>query len=1680
MSISLIDNVRVSTLAELKSLTSRPPRVITGGYLSDGDGGGGPDWLWVPGSSATADDFLVVNPTSGPSGRYIRNLKEGQAVSPKWAGCGISGLNDDSVQFQKVINSGRPVDCSGATYYLMNIAVGVNASQRIFADGTGIIIQAATSTSSSNIFLLSRDNITFDGLRFNLAAELSNYLVAARPPINAAIANPSSTSVNNITIKNCRHTGGTTFVSLIAGTFNDISIIDNYIEDAWGNAINIDSGTRNHIERNTILRGGVSNSLSSGAISVGNLSTTVPYQLTRIADNIISQFSIVSGSTSRASIYCAVPGASDIEITGNICSQNGSGIEFTTNSTVSSPDAFQKIKVSNNLIRLTSKGATQIRCLRLATSSTGISAAKLGYIMITDNFMIGDSAISSDAIDGIDLDGYSNVLIANNYIYGVARGISPSNSLNLIENSSSNLMIENNVIDVLERGIFISGNTDFVWNNTKIRNNHIRSGNVAIQYGGSVSKNTFVHSGTTITGNYLRSSTSYGIDMRLATDVQISRNSIVSDTSNAFALLNTCFGVIVDDNDLISMGTNACSVSSTTPASTNIIISRNRVTVNNNSRTVSGAGAFTAFDNYRNPALTVSIVTNAATSAGSNVLTFASIPSTISSGWQVFGINIPSGTTISAVNSPSAGNITLSGNVTGTGVASGATIWVQNTQASITDPTSSYGGSVGDRIINQNIAANTPVEWYCIVAGSLGSATWKAIYKDDNLTVATLASLKALTYRPNRVKTQGYTSAGDGGGGPEWQWVAGSSTTADDFMVVQPTSGPSGRYIRKFSETSVLNPRWAGCVMDGTTDDTANFQKVLNLGGTIQIDADMVVSAVTCSVAKTHLRGSNGAKIISKAGSTTTTLQITADYIRVENLRFEALNSPGLQRHLWINGNYYHITGCRFVGTTSSMLTSSVIPAPYYGIHITGPSQQSGLPMFEEGHISNCRVFGGNNGFSLSGQRRFQMSDCSATNCHGFGCVIGSGLSVQGCQITNFFALSCGLYGFTNSGLSYYASVDPVPMSGWQLTNLHSENCGWRTYFTGADGALGSTKYGFDLTDNGINGLQVKASARNCANGGLEDKGSAFPDYNTSLTTSSSTASGSTLPFSSVPSTVIVGQTVTGTNIASDTYVASLTSTSVTLTRAITGTVSSGATISFSANIQPSGHRNTTIDFQYVSHLDWAAEGIGLYMSDTGSPSAFTQNHHIRLHSVLEQAPSWRSLLHRRPFDIAADGLLSWMCLGDSTGKAGTTGMNFPSSVLGSNYLKLTTNNTTSSGSAVLNFADTTGVVDGMNVFGLNVQPNAYVVSHTSTTVTISSNVINSGVANPAPIAFAAAGHRVMVTSSSTASGAVLNFSSTNNVQVGQTVWGINIHDGTTVSSKTSTTVTLSANVSGTVASGATIIFATVITDGSLNWVCMGYDSSGASIQHVGFRTYGGKNISLDLESIGNYYGLYLTTNSGTDNIYANLKCRARIRDATIGLSIAGTGTLSNATFMDCDVEATAYCIYNQQTSGTVTFDVIGGRYKANAGSYCLRSNGGTTTMRIDGGAYLMNTTGRAVWIQGSGTHTILCGAATFEGGYSNTPVVELSNGSGSWDWGQAVIYQGYTGAPGYKISGGTMTSRGQVLRQDITTAPSSSKQASPGEYMRLASPTTTEYGYLCQASDFVTPTFTWKKLALT
>ena len=93
------------------------------------------------------------------------------------------------------------------------------------------------------------------------------------------------------------------------------------------------------------------------------------------------------------------------------------------------------------------------------------------------------------------------------------------------------------------------------------------------------------------------------------------------------------------------------------------------------------------------------------------------------------------------------------------------------------------------------------------------------------VVVSNLAELKALTKRPELLEMLGYYNPGDGGNGI-FRWVASDVSTADDGLIIQCTSGPSGRYKRIWSNT--IEAKWFGAKFDGTTNDTVPLTRFIN------------------------------------------------------------------------------------------------------------------------------------------------------------------------------------------------------------------------------------------------------------------------------------------------------------------------------------------------------------------------------------------------------------------------------------------------------------------------------------------------------------------------------------------------------------------------------------------------------------------------------------------------------------------------------------------------------------------------------------------------------------------------------------------------------------------------------------------------------------------------------------
>lgn len=207
--------------------------------------------------------------------------------------------------------------------------------------------------------------------------------------------------------------------------------------------------------------------------------------------------------------------------------------------------------------------------------------------------------------------------------------------------------------------------------------------------------------------------------------------------------------------------------------------------------------------------------------------------------------------------------------------------------------------------------------------------------------------------------------------------------------------------------------------------------------------------------------------------------------------------------------------------------------------------------------------------------------------------------------------------------------------------------------------------------------------------------GNAAETAGVTLTTSAQTTSGTTLTFAATTN-VAKGMLVIGTNIPSYTFVSAFDATTVTLSQAVSGTVSSGATIKFAANAGS--------DAILMGYDDFG-NSLGSYMSVTRASNAvsFGQNTLPGIAvNVNGASGNTRGVylqsagLKRAFFGLSADA---------ETAK-----------------IALTTTAQTNSGSNTLTFTSTTGVQTGMLAVATGIPTGTTVTATDATTVTLSNN----------------------------------------------------------------------------------------------------------------------------------------------------------------------------------------------------------------------------------------------------------------------------------------------------------------------------------------------------------------------
>lgn len=720
----------LSSVAALKALTIRPSVVITRGYNAVNDGGGGPPWVWVAGSTAAADDFMVVSPAGPPTGRYIRQFQAGAAVSPRWAGCGL-GAADDSVQFQKVVNFGRAVDASGGTYPILNVQIldGATACPGIFSDGTATFVPAPGSTSTNYLFFSNKlSGFCFRRLRFigPISTDPLTPPTCGRPIYFDA--QPPLVSIDN-EASDCHIEG---FINGVVcnGAAKNYRVARNYITQTWADAIvGPHSPVSAWIVDNTLYDGGYATGAQqpSGAIRIGTFPLEVSGEVMTITGNHISNYCI---NTGQSTIDCFSSSLALLDISNNVTQLCGSGIELKTidNAPGAGSDVYGHFTICNNTIRLLSAPTTQFG---YGTSGLyvffagAVTTAKATRVVVEGNNIGARTRPQGrEGILGVFVSGYRDVSISGNTITNVNVGIQLAGTGGVAPaNTALGIYVSGNTIDAIEAAIY---------------------------------KSADIVTGLYINGNPLIKSEGSGVIVAggLTNDLQITGNIINSRATSGIELQNVAGGLV--GNNSVTAGSAA--VLSQAVAISNVVIENNRlrtfvdqtaIPMNNVAVVSPGAG------------LTNGVRTFTVTSGtGTSPIIFRCnvVGGTISGGifeyvqrgsYSVFPVNPPTVTVDSGIIGGAVFNVFASvashaldlrpagsGNVvqlntvdvpTAFGTvhpSSGGFVSANNCRGQVAViPT--IGGSLGDIFLNSTPTSGGFEKWICTTTGTTGVAVWK-------------------------------------------------------------------------------------------------------------------------------------------------------------------------------------------------------------------------------------------------------------------------------------------------------------------------------------------------------------------------------------------------------------------------------------------------------------------------------------------------------------------------------------------------------------------------------------------------------------------------------------------------------------------------------------------------------------------------------------------------------------------------------------------------------------------------------------------------------------------------------------------------------------------------------------------------------------------------------------------
>ncbi|TAJ82887.1 right-handed parallel beta-helix repeat-containing protein [Reyranella sp.] len=324
----------------------------------------------------------------------------------------------------------------------------------------------------------------------------------------------------------------------------------------------------------------------------------------------------------------------------------------------------------------------------------------------------------------------------------------------------------------------------------------------------------------------------------------------------------------------------------------------------------------------------------------------------------------------------------------------------------------------------------------------------------ENLSVgfvaADLAELKALTSRPPEVLVKTGRAAG------MWEWVSGSSATPDDALVVQCSSGESGRYKRVYDGRAFAE--WFGVVGDGVTDDTGAFERAVASG--VALDLGSLTILVTNTISLATYQNWCGAGAALKFDSTVLgyilpllNVDVGAAGSQFEGIEFDH-NASGVdqaslsnQVAMWwqccvVNqANHVTFANCTVRNAWDSGFANGRVAVTGDG-SVGSPLSLSAVPGFPEAAIfDNCRAFDCGlgdhhtygpegfygNGFGNGGSRT-EYANCYAKRC--YGGIAGEFGAVTSGTVTNCVVDESLSGGPQSLGLGFWFGDGPYTVTG--------------------------------------------------------------------------------------------------------------------------------------------------------------------------------------------------------------------------------------------------------------------------------------------------------------------------------------------------------------------------------------------------------------------------------------------------------------------------------------------------------------------------------------------------------------------------------------------------------------------------------------------------------------------------